>query len=149
MKKKSSGNYIVGRGKPPTGSRFKKGQSGNPSGRPKKKDDFLDEIEEELDQKELVVVHGKNKLMSMKRLLVKSVIRGAVRGRNAKLIEIAMGWVELVDDRRRERRGARQELSYLDLREKLKTMTHDEMVDLYNKTIDEQHLPHDQRTSRL
>jgi len=30
-------NYEIGHGKPPLGSRFKKGQSGNPGGRPKKK----------------------------------------------------------------------------------------------------------------
>ena len=32
-----SGDYEVGYSKPPVGSRFKKGQSGNPSGRPKEK----------------------------------------------------------------------------------------------------------------
>lgn len=31
----SDGNYEVGRGKPPRHSRFQKGQSGNPAGRPK------------------------------------------------------------------------------------------------------------------
>jgi len=38
MKKKGSprdGEYIVGRGRPPRGSRWRPGQSGNPKGRPK------------------------------------------------------------------------------------------------------------------
>src|SRR4051794_34113838 len=33
--KKPAGNYQIGRGKPPKHTRFKKGESGNPSGRPK------------------------------------------------------------------------------------------------------------------
>jgi len=33
----TKGNYEIGYGKPPVGKGFKKGQSGNPSGRPKKK----------------------------------------------------------------------------------------------------------------
>lgn len=33
---KDDKDYKVGRGKPPAGTRFKKGQSGNPGGRPKK-----------------------------------------------------------------------------------------------------------------
>ena len=35
----SGGDYEVGHGKPPKHSRYKKGQSGNPKGRPKKKKD--------------------------------------------------------------------------------------------------------------
>ena len=34
-KPKKPGDYPIGYGKPPMGSRYKKGQSGNPSGRPK------------------------------------------------------------------------------------------------------------------
>lgn len=36
VEKKNSGDYKVGYGKPPRESKFKKGQSGNPMGRPKK-----------------------------------------------------------------------------------------------------------------
>ena len=41
-------DYLIGRGKPPLGSRFKPGVSGNPSGRPKRtptlQTDLLDEL---------------------------------------------------------------------------------------------------------
>ena len=33
----SDGEYVVGKGRPPKHTRFKKGQSGNPYGRPKKR----------------------------------------------------------------------------------------------------------------
>ncbi|MDO8431322.1 MAG: DUF5681 domain-containing protein [Candidatus Binatus sp.] len=36
MRKKKSGTYKVGYGKPPQGTQFKKGQSGNPKGRPRR-----------------------------------------------------------------------------------------------------------------
>ena len=35
MSRDKKGDYTVGYGKPPTATRFKKGQSGNPKGRPK------------------------------------------------------------------------------------------------------------------
>ena len=34
--RKKSGDYLVGYGKPPAATKFKKGQSGNPSGRPRR-----------------------------------------------------------------------------------------------------------------
>lgn len=38
MSEENESNYEVGYGKPPTASQFKKGESGNPNGRPKKPD---------------------------------------------------------------------------------------------------------------
>ena len=35
MTKKRDGDYVVGYGRPPNNTKFKKGQSGNPKGRPK------------------------------------------------------------------------------------------------------------------
>jgi hypothetical protein len=44
-------DYKVGYGKPPKGGQFKKGISGNPSGRPKKPLDFASQLKKELTQK--------------------------------------------------------------------------------------------------
>jgi hypothetical protein len=41
MSSPRDGNYVVGKGRPPHGSRWKAGQTGNPKGRPKGKKDLL------------------------------------------------------------------------------------------------------------
>lgn len=42
------GNYIVGYKKPPVHTQFKKGQSGNPKGRPKSKQSMLTKIKNDI-----------------------------------------------------------------------------------------------------
>jgi hypothetical protein len=46
--------YEIGYGKPPKRSQFKKGISGNPSGRPKKPSDFASELKKELQSKVII-----------------------------------------------------------------------------------------------
>jgi hypothetical protein len=52
----SNRKYEVGHGKPPKATRFQKGKSGNPKGRPKKKDEDFDpgKILEAIDNEECV-----------------------------------------------------------------------------------------------
>ena len=58
-KRKEPGDYEVGYGKPPESGRFKKGVSGNPSGRPKKPTDSDSEWRRELTSKVTVIENGK------------------------------------------------------------------------------------------
>jgi hypothetical protein len=54
-------DYEVGYGKPPKSGQFKKGISGNPSGRPKKPSDFLSVLMKELESKVTIHESGKAK----------------------------------------------------------------------------------------
>src|ERR1700677_708497 len=62
-KRKEPGSYEVGYGKPPEDRQFKKGISGNPSGRPKKASDLESELIQELGSKVIMNENGKRKII--------------------------------------------------------------------------------------
>ena len=65
-------NYEIGYGKPPEGSRFRKGESGNPKGRPKGTKDFQSDLREVLKAKVTVSENGKpRKVTSQKATLMR------------------------------------------------------------------------------
>lgn len=72
--------YAVGRGRPPQHSRFAKGQSGNPAGRPRGarslRTAMLDELRSQVTAKE----NGRSVRVSKGQLLMKSLIAKAVGG---------------------------------------------------------------------
>lgn len=75
-----SKDYKVGYGKPPLGSRFKKGQSGNPRGKQKGTRSLEVELAEELTEKVRVTENGKLKTYSKGRLILKSLVAKAIKG---------------------------------------------------------------------
>ncbi|MEN1704655.1 MAG: DUF5681 domain-containing protein [Planctomycetota bacterium] len=72
--------YEVGYGKPPKNTRWKKGQSGNPKGRPKKTKEFQSLIERELDATVTISEGGKPVRLTLRELIAKTVVRGAAKG---------------------------------------------------------------------
>jgi uncharacterized protein DUF5681 len=74
------GKYKVGYKKPPARSRFKKGRSGNPRGRPKKTPTLGTEIAEALREKVTVTENGRRMRISRRELIVKQLLNKASTG---------------------------------------------------------------------
>ncbi len=74
------GDYEVGYKNPPKQTRFKKGQSGNPNGRPKGTKDLKTELMEELQELILVSEGGSRRTVSKQRAMLKSLTAKAVQG---------------------------------------------------------------------
>ncbi len=72
--------YEIGYRRPPKATRFKKGQSGNPKGRPKGSANFIKLLDQELDQKILVNENGKKKTITKMQAMVKRIVAGALQG---------------------------------------------------------------------
>lgn len=75
-----SKDHEVGYGKPPKKNQFKKGQSGNPKGRPKKTRNLSTLMEEELNVKITVKEGSKTVTMSKHAAIVKQLVNKALKG---------------------------------------------------------------------
>lgn len=78
--KRADADYEVGYGKPPKARQFKKGESGNPRGRPPKSKNMNTLLDEELDR--LITLRDGNgvRQISTREAIVKQMIQGALKG---------------------------------------------------------------------
>ena len=72
--------HEIGYRRPPLASRFPKGHSGNPKGRPKGSKNFLTLLEQELAQTIVVTEHGRKKTITRLQAMVKRLVAGALNG---------------------------------------------------------------------
>ncbi len=70
----------VGYKRPPIRTRFRPGQSGNPSGRPKRLPSLQDDLEFELAQPKRVERGSKEQKVTRQRALMKAVVDSAIDG---------------------------------------------------------------------
>jgi hypothetical protein len=73
-------DYEVGYGKPPESGQFKKGVSGNPSGRPKKASDFGSELLRVLNSPLIINDNGKRRVITKYQGLVMQLVNKAISG---------------------------------------------------------------------
>jgi len=67
-------DYEVGYGKPPLHTRFQKGKSGNPAGRPRGQKNLATLLSDALDQKISVVENGQRKRISKREAIVTQLV---------------------------------------------------------------------------
>lgn len=85
-KNQSTGSdYEVGFAKPPKATRFVKGQSGNPSGRPKGKKNWATALHEALEEKVTIVENGKKRQVTKLDAAIKQMINQAATGDKASM----------------------------------------------------------------
>ena len=68
-----------GRAAPPRHTQFKKGQSGNPSGRPKKVTSFKADLAAELQEKLLITENGRERKITKQRAFCKTLVTAAIK----------------------------------------------------------------------
>ena len=80
--------YEVGYMKPPTATQFKPGQSGNPSGRPKKQKSQQEIVQDALMGTVYVTENGQRKLRTRHEVIVQQQVNKAMRGDNKAAAQI-------------------------------------------------------------
>lgn len=81
MSNKDLRKYEVGYKRPPREHQFKPGQSGNPKGRPKKNNNFAEDVMDEMNEVITIQENGKLKKITKKRALAKRLIADSLSGK--------------------------------------------------------------------
>jgi hypothetical protein len=94
-KKKNERQYDVGYGKPPKHTRFQKGRSGNPKGRPKGSKGFSAILRRELDALVEVRQNGQVKKIDKREVIIKQLVNRAAEG-NQRAMELLLLKMDLL-----------------------------------------------------
>lgn len=95
-KRKPAGTYAVGFCRPPTATQFKKGQSGNPSGRPKGSKNFATEVKEAFGRKIVIQENGRTRRIPARMGFLMKLGAQALRG-DMSALRMAIGLAQTGD----------------------------------------------------
>lgn len=98
MSAERDGDYKVGFGKPPERTRFKKGRSGNPRGRPKDVKNLATLLGKTLSERVIINEHGRRRSISKLEAAVKQLVNKAASG-DPKFMQQLLALVQLVECR--------------------------------------------------
>ena len=132
MSKRDDDNYKVGYGRPPRENQFKRGQSGNPKGRPKKISDLSELIGEELERTRYITIDNERVKLPVNRLLVMQLFNLALKGHPKALI-LSLGEVDKHQKATAKREAQKQHR--FPTKEEISKMTDQERIDLYMQTL--------------
>ena len=90
--------YAVGFGKPPRHTRFCKGQSGNPKGRPRGAKNLATLMEKVLKEPVVISENGKRRRITKREALIKQLVNKAIAG-DPRSIKLLLAEVREIDDR--------------------------------------------------
>jgi len=90
--------YAVGFGKPPRRTRFCKGQSGNPKGRPRGAKNLATLMEKVLKEPVVISENGKQRRITKREALIKQLVNKAIAG-DPRSIKLLLAELREIDDR--------------------------------------------------
>lgn len=93
--KDNKGRYGVGYGKPPKHSRFQKGKSGNPKGRPRRPKGFAGIVWQKLNDPVEIQVSGRVQTINKREAIIRQLIAKAATG-NLRALETLLLKMELL-----------------------------------------------------
>jgi len=91
-------DYEVGRGKPPKHAQFKKGQSGNPRGRPRGAKNLATLVGEALDQKVTITEQGRRRKISKREAIITQLVNRSASA-DLKATTILLGMMQEIERR--------------------------------------------------
>ena len=84
----------VGYRRPPRHTQFRKGQSGNPNGRPKKISSFKADLAAELQEKLVITENGRQKKITKQQAFIKTLTAAAIK-RDIRAVNVLLACIKL------------------------------------------------------